>query len=380
MSVVKRGAGYSLAIRPFGKLVYVKTSARSKAEARQVEAAILMAIRANDYRMLDMVSREACMRLFQNQGLEIPSTLSGEEPVQQELTLMEAAKIFLRYPSIKDCKAKERYKYSLINLVEKLGKDRPIKKLWVPDLRLYQSDRVSSGAAPGTVNKELGTLSRLFSVLIELQMVDANPCRLVKSLTEGRREVYISAHDFRRIVDVCPDWYQPFLWTAYYTGMRRGELFTLSRKQVNLSTRIIRLGDRDTKERRSKRVPIHRDLVPVLEQCMRIRCLSSDKVFLIQDSAGVREPSIESIKNPWRREIAKLGFDPLPHLHDVRHTWKTNARRSGMHPEIEKAIMGHSEGRKSVHERYGVISDRELVEAIDAMSFDHGATEIYAVR
>ena len=53
---------------------------------------------------------------------------------------------------------------------------------------------------------------------------------------------------------------------------------------------------------------------------------------------------------------------------------KRTRRRSGMHPEIEKAIMGHSQTRKSVHEGYGFISDEELIRAIDAMTFDHGET------
>jgi integrase len=175
-------------------------------------------------------------------------------------------------------------------------------------------------------------------------------------------------------------WYQPIAQTAYYTGMRRGELLGLTRKQVNLGTRIIRLGDRDTKEGKSKRVPIHRELVPILEQCMKVASLGTDKVFLIQDKAGSRAPSVDSIKNPWRRLVPRLGFDPVPHFHDLRHTWKTNARRSRMDPEIRESILGHWLREKSVTERYGRISDKELVEAVDLLTFDHGETEIYAVR
>ena len=40
-----------------------------------------------------------------------------------------------------------------------------------------------------------------------------------------------------------------------------------------------------------------------------------------------------------------------------------------MHPEIERAIMGHSERGKSVHEGYGFISDEELIRAIDRDDF-----------
>lgn len=47
-----------------------------------------------------------------------------------------------------------------------------------------------------------------------------------------------------------------------------------------------------------------------------------------------------------------------------------------MHPEIEKAIMGHASRVRGVHEGYGLVSDEELIKAIDAMTFDHGDTEI----
>lgn len=40
------------------------------------------------------------------------------------------------------------------------------------------------------------------------------------------------------------------------------------------------------------------------------------------------------------------------------------------------AIMGHSQRGKSVHERYGRLSDDELLRAVDSMTFDHGETEI----
>ena len=85
--------------------------------------------------------------------------------------------------------------------------------------------------------------------------------------------------------------------------------------------------------------------------------------------------------NCWPRacealEEKELLKKPLPRFHDLRHTWKTNARRSGMDPEIREAILGHAERGKSVVERYGRISDQELVQAIDLMTFDHGETEI----
>ncbi len=103
----------------------------------------------------------------------------------------------------------------------------------------------------------------------------------------------------------------------------------------------------------------------------------SGKMFSLRDEKGVRDLELESFKNCWPRACESLGLDdPLPRLHDLRATWRTNARRSGMRYDIEMNIMGHSSRMKSVHERYGRISDQELVEAIDQMTFDNGETEI----
>ena len=47
-----------------------------------------------------------------------------------------------------------------------------------------------------------------------------------------------------------------------------------------------------------------------------------------------------------------------------------------MDPQIAESIMGHWFKGKSVNDRYGRISDKELVNAIDSMTFEHGPTEI----
>jgi hypothetical protein len=47
-----------------------------------------------------------------------------------------------------------------------------------------------------------------------------------------------------------------------------------------------------------------------------------------------------------------------------------------MDPEIRESIMGHWFRGRSVTERYGRISDEELIRAMDSMTFDHGNTEI----
>ena len=129
------------------------------------------------------------------------------------------------------------------------------------------------------------------------------------------------------------------------------------------------------------------DLAPIrwnpsiTEETLKVSTLNSEKVFLLQEGQTIRELGTETFKNPWPRACEALEKErilqkPFPQVKDLRATWKTNARRSGIDSEIREAILGHAERGKSVIERYGRISNEELLQAIDSMTFDHGPTEI----
>jgi integrase len=379
MAIAKRGKTFHIRFRPFGdEVIGLKTAARSKTEAKHLEMAILTACRSSDYRALDPLSREVCVRMFRNQGWEIPPDLGPTEQVKEELTLWKSMELFLKYPEIRNGAERERYEQCLVHLLDHFGRDRPVKSLWVPEIKDYIAERLDDGAAPSTVNREKGTLSKLFQVLVELRRLDANPVRLVKNLSQKseEREVYLSFADFTRMLGETSNWFRPIAQTAYYTGMRRGEILGLARSQVRLGERMMLLGPEMTKEGHWKRVPIHRELVPILENVLRVQALGTDKVFLI----GGKPPHRSSLKKPWAKAVKVLEMEQRPRFHDLRHTWKTNARRSGMDPEIREAIMGHWFRGRNVNERYGRIGDAELIKAIDSMTFDHGHTEILVAR
>lgn len=221
----------------------------------------------------------------------------------------------------------------------------------------------------------------MFKIFIEANLVDGNPVRDTAPADEkdGEGDVYISYADFQKIAEYCACWVQYILWTLYMTGMRRGEALSLTWENVNLDKRIIRLGITQTKERRPKRVPIHRDLTPILLaiNSKRKRPAPSDPVFLTP--AGSR-PHEDSLKKPWGEAIDSLELKPEPRIHDLRHCWKTNASRSDLKDRIADAIVGHGNRKKNVKSVYLTISDADLVREIDKLTFDHGKTEIWGTK
>ncbi|AFM27824.1 tyrosine-type recombinase/integrase [Desulfomonile tiedjei] len=368
---------WTVYFKPFrDRKIGLKLETTSKREAMAIEAAILRACRSADYSILDGEAREACARMFRNQGWELPECLGGTTVPVEELTLWRAIQTTLSYPDIRDSSNRQRMQEGFAHLVEFFSKGFAVKELWIHHIKEYQRARQAEHAAHSTINKEIAALSKLFQVLIELREIQVNPCRSVKPLTEknDKRQVYISHADYQRIISALPDWYVPIVQTAYYTGMRRGEILGLTWNRVNLKSRIVYLGPDDVKERNFKRVPIHQDLLPILDR-LRKQIVGAEHVFHREGDPITHK---YQVRWPWDRIVSKLeGLNPTPHFHDLRHTWKTNARRSGMDMELRESILGHATRGKSISEGYGVISDAELIQAIDRMTFDHGETMIW---
>jgi integrase len=386
MALIKRSLHWHIMFRPFrGVQVSVATDETNKTSARQIEKELIYACRYNSYTSLSHDARIVCLRMFLNRHWEIPEgllrpedgiSLPSIEKPHDILTLWNAQELFREYPDIVNTKARDRYRYCLAHIIGYWGKDMPLQSIGIPEIKDYRMARLSQGASPSTVNRETGTLSRLFTVMQELGHVSQNPCRGVKSLSEkeGEREAYISYADFQAMLTRVSDWFRPLIKTAYFTGMRRGEIVDLKRNQVNLERRMIIITPPGTKEKNWKRIPISRDFHRLLVEIMAVPILRCDYVFTISG----HKTNTESFKRQWKNAVR--GLDPAPRFHDLRHTFKVNMRNSGVDPEITETIMGHSTRTKSVKERYGRVLDAELIQAIDKLRFDFGPTVILTAK
>ena len=378
MDVKKKGKMYYVRFRQGdGVELAASTRTQSKRVAVGIAGTIDRAIRTRDYGTLDPEAREVAIRLFKDKIDDFLPGLKRMDNRQRGMSLWEATEYCLTYPEImaKTEEYRNRLKGCLCHLILKLGRNINVQSICIRDLEQYKTMRLKEEAAPATVNRELTVLSKMLSILVKNDLLDRNIVREVTKLSEkdNLRQVYLSYSDFSKILGNLPDWYVPMGMTAYYTGMRQGEIRNLTRSQVDLDRRVIRLGPKDTKERSHKRVPIHDDLVPVLERALTSEAEETQNVFLREGKPIPRT----QMRRFWESAVRKAGLPSSFHFHDIRHVWKGNARRSGIDPEIREDIMGHWWAGKNVNTRYGHISNEELVEAIDRFTVYNGDTEIW---
>ena len=156
---------------------------------------------------------------------------------------------------------------------------------------------------------------------------------------------------------------------GFYTGMRLNEIVNLKWKNVNLSTRIITVGDEDftTKGRNQRYVPICDEAMEVLlrRQGAVVRRQESAvrRQELVQEGAEVlilpfskRETSNgyvfcksngkrftgDYVSRSFQLACRAAGMDKAIHFHSLRHSFASNLVQQGVSLYTIKELLGHS--------------------------------------
>ena len=107
-----------------------------------------------------------------------------------------------------------------------------------PDLMArYRDTRLESGMSNNTVRLELSLLSHLFTIAIKEWRVGLfyNPVSNIRKPAPGKgRDRRLSADEEKRLFQACDRTLGWIARIALYTGMRAGEIKSLTRSQVNL--------------------------------------------------------------------------------------------------------------------------------------------------
>jgi len=101
----------------------------------------------------------------------------------------------------------------------------------------------------------------------------------------------------------------PIAQTAYFAGMRQGEILGLRRGQLDLGNRMIVLAPEDVKESDWKRVPIDRELVPILDNALKIRAICRAKVYIMVSRYWLGLLLISGRNEPNRSVSNRMKFE-----------------------------------------------------------------------
>jgi integrase len=225
-------------------------------------------------------------------------------------------------------------------------------------MREYAQKRLAVGASPGTINRDLGALSRMFTLALQSGSLAQRPYipRLKESLP---RQGFFEADDYTTIRSHLPAPYQDVLDFAYFSGWRRGEILTLEWRDVDRTAHVIRLRPEVSKNREGRLLVMSRPLQAVIERRWKGRTLGSPHVF--SEAAA----HLEGFKRAWQRACKAAGR-PEKLFHDLRRSVVRNLIRSGVPERVAMQMSGHK--TRSVFDRYNIVSEGDLRQAAEKLA------------
>jgi integrase len=144
---------------------------------------------------------------------------------------------------------------------------------------------------------------------------------------------------------------------AYCTGMRKGEILSLTWDGYDHATRTITLRAARAKTGRGRvtRCGQNPELVAVLERRLAEHRLDSPLIF--HNGRGCH---VGNFSTSWGRALrrAKVAFA----FHDLRRTAVRNMVRAGVPKRVAMEISGHR--TRAVFDRYNIVSGRDLDDAM----------------
>ncbi len=217
-----------------------------------------------------------------------------------------------------------------------------------------------SATAPGGANKALALLRQIMNHAASSGLIAMNPARSTRMNPRPRLTRFLSAEEIVRLheaLDRCVA-ERPacavqadIIRLLLYTGARKSEIKNLRWSEVEGDT--LRLADSKTGPRT---VHLSADARDVIERQRR-----GIGPFVFPSSVNPGKPF--GINLPlWLRVRERAGLEDV-RLHDVRHTYASQAVMKGVPLPVVARLLGHREVTMTL--RYAHVGDREVVEAAE---------------
>lgn len=128
--------------------------------------------------------------------------------------------------------------------------------------------------------------------------------------------------------------------------------------RVNMREGYFSLKPKDTKTGEGRRVYFNGEVREMLERLGKVRSLSHNFVFTF------RGKPLKSIKVCLARALKKANITNF-RLHDLRHTFTTNARKAGVDRTVIMKLTGHK--TLSMFTRYNSVDEADARQALQLM-------------
>jgi len=233
------------------------------------------------------------------------------------------------------------------------------------DKLLEEKTNQGKKRSPATVNRYLAILSHSFSIANkEWGWISSNPVSSVAKLKEPRGRVrYLSDDERIFLLNICKESKNQYLYTivvlALSTGMRLGEIMTLSWSNVDFKRSRIILEETKNGERRQ--IPLSGKAFKLLQKLQDKHNLFTQLLF----PSKINFNTPIDIRSAWDYALKKAKIKDF-RFHDLRHSCASYLAMNGSSILEIAAVLGHK--TLQMAKRYSHLSDSHLSDVVSRMN------------
>ena len=251
--------------------------------------------------------------------------------------------------------------------------------------------RRRKGVETATTNRDLASIKAALSKAVEWGHLPAHPLGMMKAskITTGNVVRYLSADEEKRLrkslagreatrrasrerhnawhdergTEGHPQWpangftdhLTPLTLVAMNTGLRRGELFGLEWRNVNLPGKLLTVTADTAKSQKTRHIPLNAEALDVLTRWRK----QSDGTGLVFPSAVGGK--FDNIKKSWDGVTTDAKLDDF-RFHDLRHDFASKLVMAGVDLNTVRELLGHSDIKMTL--RYAHLAPHKLADAV----------------
>lgn len=213
------------------------------------------------------------------------------------------------------------------------------------------------------------TLKAAFSKAVLWNYLSENPLKKIKTPKVSKAfPVFISETELKTILENTKDAYlKDLFFTAFYTGMRLGELVNMKWSWVDLKQNQITVQCSNTfttKNKKERLIPFNKNLKTILINRMPkiFNISSSDHVFNNSNGMKLNE---DYVSKKFKEYVRAAKLDDKIHFHTLRHSFASLLVQRGVSLYVVKELLGHED--LATTQKYSHLQQQNLRDALNLL-------------
>ncbi|MCW8934249.1 MAG: tyrosine-type recombinase/integrase [Gammaproteobacteria bacterium] len=253
--------------------------------------------------------------------------------------------------------------------------DKDMTDISIRLIERWSAKQKDEGKADSTIKRYLNTLKAVLNKAVEWGVIEKSPLvglKPIKTDDLGRIR-FLNAEEEKSLFEALnyreslmrkkndlladlnlvayTDYLKPMVILAKNTGMRKGEILSLTWKDINFQTAQVTIRGETAKSSKTRHIPLNKAAYTMLKKWYK-------------QSVNERVFNIGSIQGVWNKLIESSGISDF-RFHDLRHDFASKLVMAGVDLKTVQELLGHADLTMTL--RYSHLASSHKADAVEKL-------------